>query len=201
MGRFDDKTFLVTGASSGIGRATSVRLAREGGRLILIARDQNRLEETRAMTEPRDHMIYTCDMTDDAAITEMLKSLREQSITLEGVVHCSGIHWLKPLTVTNAEGLQIMLASHVMSSIGLTRALIMQRLPSKAGCSIIWLSSVAAMRGGAGTVEYAAAKGAQISAARVLAVELAKRKIRVNVIAPGLVRTPQSDAYLSKMTP
>jgi NAD(P)-dependent dehydrogenase (short-subunit alcohol dehydrogenase family) len=103
--------------------------------------------------------------------------------------------------MTDQAALLQMLTSHVLSSIALTRALVTCRLAAKDGCAVVWLSSAAALQGNAGTVAYAAAKGALISGARALAVELARRKLRINVIAPGVVRTPQSEAYLSSFTP
>ena len=206
MMRFQDQTFLVTGASSGIGRSTVIRLASEGARIVLVARDYSRLSEAREdilkETNSRsDHLIYSCDVSDEEAVIAMAKDLRKQGISLNGLVHCAGIHWLRPLQVTNSAVLQEMLTSHVVSSIAITRAIVTRRLATKEGCSIVWLSSAAALQGEAGTVAYAAAKGALISAVRALAVELARRNIRINAIAPGVVRTPQSESFLSNLSP
>jgi NAD(P)-dependent dehydrogenase (short-subunit alcohol dehydrogenase family) len=131
----------------------------------------------------------------------MAQELRADNITLDGIVHCAGIHWLRPLQLTDQKALLEMFNSHVASSVALTRAVISGRLVAEGGMSIVWLSSAAALQGGAGSLAYAAAKGALISAARVLAVELAGRKVRINVIAPGVVRTPQSEAFLSRLSP
>lgn len=199
--RFQGQTILVTGASSGIGRASALRLAQEGGRIVLVARNVPRLEKTCTELAGGGHVVRPCDVTNEAAVIEMTNELRKEVGALNGVVHCAGIHWLRPLQITDSESLQEMLASHIVSSIALTRAVVTRRLASKEGCSVVWLSSAAALKGGAGTVAYAAAKGALISAARALAVELARRKIRINVIAPGVVHTPQSEAFLSKLPP
>lgn len=201
MTRFHGKTILITGAASGIGRATAVRVAQEGATLVLIGRNIGRLNEVKQSLRENPHLIYECDTTDENAIVAFCASLRAQGMILNGVVHCAGIHWLRPLQLTDSQSMQEMLNSHVVSSVALTRAVITSKLASKEGCSIVWISSVAAFQGGAGTVAYSAAKGGMISAARVLAVELARRKARVNVIAPGVVRTPQSDAFLSQLTP
>ena len=201
MTRFQGQTILVTGASSGIGRASAMRLAEEGARIVLVARNLPRLEETCVQLARTGHLVHSCDVTNEAAVIEMANELRKNVGALNGVVHCAGIHWLRPLQITDSDALQEMLTSHVVSSIALTRAVVTRRLAAKEGCSIIWFSSAAALQGGAGTVAYAAAKGALISAARVLAVELARRKIRVNVIAPGVVHTPQSEAFLSNLAP
>jgi len=161
----------------------------------------DRLNKVKQCLGENHHLIHECDTTDENAIVNFCAALRSQGITLGGVVHCAGIHWLRPLQLTDSQSLQEMLNSHVVSSVALTRGVITNRLASKDGCSIVWISSVAALQGGAGTVAYSAAKGGMISAARVLAVELARRKIRVNVIAPGVVRTPQSEVFLSQLTP
>jgi NAD(P)-dependent dehydrogenase (short-subunit alcohol dehydrogenase family) len=199
--RFANQTILVTGASSGIGRATAIRLATEGARLVLLARDAGRLDETKAALSGDGHACQVCDVTDEIAVAATLKDLKTMVAELHGLVHCAGIHWLRPLQLTDTAALQQMLTSHVVSSLAMTRGLIAQRLAAKDGCSVVWLSSAAALRGGAGSVAYSAAKGAMISATRTLAVELARRKIRVNAIAPGAVRTPQSEAYLSSLPP
>ena len=201
MNRFSGRTFLVTGAGSGIGRASAIRLADEGGRIIAVDRDHPRLCETASKLRDGNHVIRLTDTTDESALIRMTGELHNDSVTVDGVVHCAGIHWLRPLQLTDQKALLEMLISHVVSSIALTRAVVASRLVPEGGASIIWLSSTAALQGGAGTVAYSAAKGALISAARVLAVELAKRKVRINVIAPGVVRTPQSDAFLSKLSP
>jgi NAD(P)-dependent dehydrogenase (short-subunit alcohol dehydrogenase family) len=76
---------------------------------------------------------------------------------------------------------------------------VMTKAASREGAGVVWLSSAAALRGTAAFGAYAAAKGALISAARVAAVELASRKVRVNVIAAGVVRTAMSEAWLGKL--
>jgi NAD(P)-dependent dehydrogenase (short-subunit alcohol dehydrogenase family) len=200
MNRFSGRTFMITGAGSGIGRASAIRLAEEGGRIIAVDRDQRSVSDTASRLNGENHSVQFVDTTDELALIRMAGELHSSSVTLDGVVHCAGIHWLRPLQLTDQKALLEMLNSHVVSSIALTRAVVTSRLVPEEGTSVIWLSSTAALKGGAGTLAYSAAKGALISAVRVLAVELAKRKVRVNVIAPGVVRTPQSAAFLSKLS-
>jgi NAD(P)-dependent dehydrogenase (short-subunit alcohol dehydrogenase family) len=200
MNRFQGRTVLITGAASGIGRASASRLAEEGARIVLVDRNASGLDETLAAIGPT-HLARVCDTTDEEALTAMSSELRTQIDSLNGIVHCAGAHWLRPLSLMDSKSLREMLDSHVVSSVALARALMTQRLFAKEGCSMVWFSSAAALQGGAGTVAYAAAKGALISAARVLAVELARRKVRVNVIVPGVVRTPQGNAFLANLTP
>jgi NAD(P)-dependent dehydrogenase (short-subunit alcohol dehydrogenase family) len=198
---FAAQNILVTGASSGIGAATALRLASAGARLVLVGRDADRLQQTFTALTGNGHLSYQCDLTDETATIDLLKTIRTEVSELHGMAHCAGNHWLKPLQLTDNASLHEMLDSHVGSSIILARGLLSSRLTPKSGCAIVWISSVAALQGGAGSLAYAAAKGAMISAMRVLAVELARRKIRINTVVPGVVQTPQSAAFLSQLTP
>jgi NAD(P)-dependent dehydrogenase (short-subunit alcohol dehydrogenase family) len=198
---FQAQNILVTGASSGIGAATAIRLAAAGARLVLVGRDADRLQQTLTALVGTGHLSYQCDLTDEIAVIDLLKTIKTEISELHGMAHCAGNHWLKPLQLTDSASLREMMDSHVGSSISLARGLISSRLAPKTGCAIVWISSVAALQGGAGSLAYAAAKGAMISAMRVLAVELARRKIRINIVIPGVVQTPQSAAFLSQLTP
>jgi NAD(P)-dependent dehydrogenase (short-subunit alcohol dehydrogenase family) len=200
VSRFAGRTVLVTGASSGLGRATAERVASEGGRVLLVARDGGRLEQVRGSLPGSDHVARTCDVTDEVALTALVTELKELGGEVHGVFHAAGIHWLRPLQLTDATSLKAMLESHVVSSFALTRALVQKRLTAKQGCSMVWMTSAAALRGGAGASAYAAAKGALVAAVRALANELVRRAIRVNAIAAGVVRTPQSEAWLGQLT-
>jgi NAD(P)-dependent dehydrogenase (short-subunit alcohol dehydrogenase family) len=103
--------------------------------------------------------------------------------------------------VTTSDLFQEMLDSHLKSTFHLLKESLAQRAFAPSGASIVLLSSAAALQGGPGSFAYATAKGGMISATRVAAMELANRKIRVNTILPGVVDTPQSRAFLDKMSP
>lgn len=199
MTRFAGKTYLITGASSGIGRATAVRLATEGAQCILVARNEERLSEALRDLGGTGHRLHTLDTTDEAALKAFAKTLSTEGVTLDGICHCAGIHWLRPLKITSSEHVHQMLASHVASSFAVTKAFALSKLASRDGFSVVLLSSAAALKGEAGAAAYSAAKGAVIAAARSLAVELASRNCRVNVVSPGVVESPMSHAFLSKL--
>ena len=191
---------MVTGASSGIGLAVVHRLAREGAALFAVARSSDKLMASQPSEAQEWHGVC-CDLTDVFAIKGMVDQLRTERVVLDGLVHCAGVHALRPLKLLGAEELNRMYASHVVSAIELVRYLVNARLFAAAGASVVLLSSAAALRGGGGTIAYAAAKGAVIAAGRCLATELASKKLRVNVISPGVVRTPQSEAFLAGLAP
>ncbi len=201
MSRFAGRTVLVTGASSGIGQATARRVAGEGARAVLVSLDGDPLEATRAaLPGPEQHLARVCDMTDEVAVGALVEDLKKEVGAIHGVAHAAGIHWLRPLQLTDSASLRQMLDSHVVSAVALTRAVVGKKVIADGG-SIVWFSSAAALEGGAGTTAYAAAKGALISAARVVAVELARKKVRVNVVVPGVVDTPQGQGFLAKLAP
>lgn len=199
MNGIDGRHVLVTGACSGIGRATAVRLAQEGAHVVLVDKRADALDGAIAGLTGSGHWGRLCDLTNEDETIALAEAVRSRGIQLSGLVHCAGIHWVRPLQVTDSARMLEMLQSHVTSAVAVTRAVITKRVVAAEGCSVVWMSSAAALKGGAGTTAYAAAKGALIAAARVLAVELARRRVRVNVLAPGVVRTPQGEAFLASL--
>jgi len=134
-------------------------------------------------------------------VSALFARLRNQGIQLGGIVHLAGIHWLRPIQVTSGSQFQEMLDSHLKSALYLLREGIAHRAFPKSGASVVFISSAAALQGGPGSFAYATAKAGLLAATRVAATEFAARKIRVNVILPGVVDTPQSRSFLEKLSP
>jgi NAD(P)-dependent dehydrogenase (short-subunit alcohol dehydrogenase family) len=198
--RFEGKTVLVTGASSGIGCATASRLALEGARIIAVARERVRLEQAAAeWSHPERHLVMNFDAGSEEAVELATAELRAKSGPLDAAVLCAGRHGLRPLQVAKSIHMDEMIAANIKSTLLCTKAF--ARCSNPGGGAVVWFSSAAALIGNPGEVLYAAAKGALISACRAVAVELAARRIRVNVVAPGVVETPMSGAWLGRLTP
>lgn len=195
----DGKNIMVTGASSGIGRATAVLLAGLGARVIGLGRDQGRLDETRAMMAAGDHLMRSVDLVDSSALSAFSDELKEKGIRVDGLVHAAGISGTLPLQVVSEEKMDHFIETNITATIRVTQAVTKKNIFSPDGGSIVWLSSVMAHAGESGKSLYALTKGALTAAARSLAIELAPRKIRVNCIAPGVVETPMvAGAYYSQ---
>jgi NAD(P)-dependent dehydrogenase (short-subunit alcohol dehydrogenase family) len=198
--RFENKRVLVTGASSGIGFAAAAQLAREGAKIIAVARDLKRLEQAiQQWSEPAKHVALPFDVRDEDAVDAAALTMKQSKEPLDGAVLCAGQHALRPLQVTKLQWMNELLASNLTATLLCSKLVL--KAASNEGCSLVWLSSVAALTGNAAEIVYSAAKGALISACRSAAVEFSTRRIRVNVVAPAVVETPMSTAWLTALAP
>lgn len=197
MNRFEGRLVLVTGASSGIGLAVAQRLASEGARVVGVARDEARLQAAIATLPGAGHKAIAADVS----VWSQLDAVMAEGRTGGGfaaAVCGAGAHDMRPIAVLDADQLRASFDANVVTAMNTTKAL--SKASRKEGAAVVWLSSVAAIRATAGFAAYSAAKGALLSAARVAAVELAGRKIRVNVIVAGVVQTAMSAGWLGKLT-
>ncbi len=195
MSDFSGKRILVTGASSGLGLACASALASDGAQLVVAAR---RMDELTAHF-PAPHLAIGCDVSREEDCKALAAQLKQQGIALDGTVLAAGAQTVKPLMMESQASLNASWSINVFGSLGLLAVLLKSRLIAK-GAGIVLFSSAAASAGGAGLAGYAASKGALEAATRSLALELASQGIRVNAIAPGVVESPMSSQYLSRMT-
>lgn len=184
-----ERHYLVTGASSGLGRQTSIMLSRLGATVSLVARNEEKLRETAGMMEGGGNYVYPFDVTHVEEIEELVKEIVRQGGKLDGFVHCAGIATVKPLSMTKHDFMQEMMGIHVLSFVEFVRSMSKKKLSNDGG-SIVAVSSAGAKRGDKGKVAYTIVKGALDAAVRSLAVELGERqKIRVNTVNPGWIKT------------
>jgi NAD(P)-dependent dehydrogenase (short-subunit alcohol dehydrogenase family) len=194
LNEFAGKRFLVTGASSGLGKACAEALVRDGGQLVVPGRREQALLEM----FPPPHLVVVGDLREEEFHKRLAAGLKQAGQSLHGVVLAAGVQEIRPLMMESAASLAKSWDVNVFGSLGLLAQLLKLRLIEKGG-SIVLFSSAAASAGGAGMVGYAASKGAIEAATRSLAVELASQRIRVNAVAPGVVRTPMSESYLRRL--
>ncbi len=182
------KTVLVTGASSGIGRAVAVECARVGARIVISGRNQERLDETMAMMNAvgdGGHTAFIADITDPAQLDGLVEFAGE----IDGVVHSAGIDGVTPVRMLRQSFMQSVLDGNFMAPVMLTQKLLYKK-SLRNGASIVFLSSIAAHSGTVGVGPYSASKGALEGMMRCLALEIAPRGMRANALAPGMVDTP-----------
>ncbi|HON17723.1 MAG TPA: SDR family oxidoreductase [Salinivirgaceae bacterium] len=189
----EGKTILITGASSGIGRQCSISASQQGAKIILLARNTEKLEETNCQTiSPNDNRIVSLDLSDPKAIESTIAELKKMDVTLDGLVHSAGISATLPLTFSTPEKVKQLMDVNVYGGYELIRLLVKNGLFSNKGASIVLISSVMGSVGESAKSMYAMSKGAIHGMVKSLSIELAKKNIRVNAIAPGVVETPLS---------
>ncbi len=178
------KTLLVTGASSGIGRAVSVRCAQMGATVFLTGRNHQRLAETHAMLPGGLHNFISADLTQPGDIENLVRELP----ALDGVVHCAGVGSRTLCKFMTHDDLRYAMQANYEGPALLQTALLQKKKINKQA-SVVFVASRAAQAPSIGNAAYSASKGALISYARCLALELAPRKVRVNCICPAMVWT------------
>ena len=176
------KTILITGASSGIGRAIAISCSEMGARLVLNGRNSLRLDETLALTSGDGHIKLISDLTDD--LSDMVTGLPH----LDGVVHCAGIGHAKLCKQIVSSEVDTVMAVNFKAPVLLQSELLRQKKINK-GASIVFIASIGYHYPNIGNALYCASKGALISYANCLKLELAPRQIRVNCISPGMIWT------------
>jgi len=181
----EGKTILVTGASSGIGRAIAIEVARMGGLPVLSGRDADRLAETVALLPIGSSLELPADLT----LEDSRNALVEACPALDGVVFSAGLAALRPMRMVNEDHLRQMLQVNYEAPVLLTQRLL-ARKKLNAGASLLYITATAAHLSPLATGAYAGAKAALQSTVRTLASEHAKSRIRANCIAPGYVNTP-----------
>ena len=182
------KTVLVTGASSGLGRQIAISCSRMGARLVVSGRDATRLGATFAELEGGGHVLKTADLTQGAEI----QALVEVAGTVDGVVHSAGLQRLSPIRLLSESLLMEIISNNFVGPVMLTQRLLIRNAIADGG-AIVFLSSTAAHVGTAGVGPYSSMKAALHGLTRCLALEQAKRRVRVNCIAPSAVETPLWD--------
>lgn len=181
----EGKTILITGASSGIGKAVAQECATAGATCIITARNEERLLETFNNLDGEGHQFVMADLNNP----DDIETIVEQMPKLNGIVSCAGIVETKMLKFTEEDDLLRLFNTNAFSSIRLIRTLVQQKKLKKEA-SIVIISSVSGVKCGyLGGSIYGATKGALEGFVKATALELAPQKIRVNTITPGMVET------------
>lgn len=183
------RRLLVTGASSGIGRQIAISCAEMGGTVVLTGRHGERLHDTLGHLAGSGHRAVAADLLETGAIDRVVADAG----ALDGVVHAAGIARMVPFRMISHAHLGDVLGLNVHAPLLLTKALLAKRSLQQ-GASIVFVGAVASEVGPVATAVYSASKAALLGAARTLALEVAKHKMRANVLSPGYVRTPLLDA-------
>ena len=188
------KRILVTGASSGIGRACAIAAAQMGASIILTGRREAALEETRTQCPGDGHAVVAGDIT----LPDFMPELAEKGGKIDGLVHAAGIGPMCPVGMLTQEHVDAVMKTNYYPFLELMKHYSKKKNRNDR-LSVVAISSVAAASGWGGVAAYCGSKGALSASVRALAMELAVKGIRVNAVCPGHIRTPLYEAGASGM--
>ena len=181
----ENKTILVTGASSGIGRAIAIECSKMGAQVVITGRNEQRLQETYRLLEGTQPTYIVADLSKK----EDIETVVNQIDHLNGLVNCAGLTIPKPFKFLQEEDIQEVMTVNFNAPLLLTQLLIKKKKLQKAS-SIVFISSISGTKVSyIGNSIYSASKGAINGICKGLALELASQQIRVNTVIPGMVET------------
>lgn len=192
------KHIFISGASSGIGREAAITMASCGARISLCGRDEVRLEETRSVLRGDGHRIFSADFGRFDEAHDVLVAASKPDDPFQAVFHSAGVASLRIAKLYNQEHVENVFAASVTGAMAIAKACAKRKVLDDSG-SIIFMSSVAGIRGRAGMGGYAASKAAIGGLTRALAAEFAARHVRVNEIVSGAVETPMHGGIVKNL--
>ncbi|MFA5531198.1 MAG: SDR family oxidoreductase [Thiohalomonadaceae bacterium] len=182
------RKILVTGASSGIGRETSILLSQIGADVMMIGRNGEELEKTFEKMEEGKHKVFSFDLSnlkDISLLIDRIVSIDDRK--LNGLVHCAGISVKLPLRNLDYKAMDETMRINYYSYIELVKNYALRK--NSSGGSIVGISSIASPMGEKAQTNYSASKAAMDAATRTLAQELCSKGIRINTVLPGMTKT------------
>lgn len=189
MDRFEGRRVVLTGAGSGIGRATAVRLVAEGATVFAIDRDEQGLAGTAGLVADRARFrAHVADLAEESAVVAASRAALSSLDGLDALVNVAGMLRTTPIVGLDLDVCRQIMAVNLWAPVTLCRELV-AHLPDGSGV-VVNTTSTAATKAHPGMTGYAASKGALLSFSYTLAAELAPRRIRVVPVSPGGVATP-----------
>ena len=190
-----DRHVLVTGASSGIGRETAILLSKCGAVVSFVGRREEALKQTLNELEGSGHHYYCCDLSVTDNIADLVHSVVNNTSPVDGFIHCAGIGCNLPISYTKTETIESLMRTNFYSFAELIR-LLSKKNNYNHGASFIGVSSVASIKGDKSQGAYAASKAAMNAYIHPASKELANKKIRVNTVAFGVIKTEAYKKFL-----
>lgn len=190
-----NKTILITGASSGIGRETAIKCSEMGAKIILTARNKERLAETEKKLSGTGHKSMSCDLSKEMELKDFILQLGH----LDGLVNCAGVVNPFPIGFLSRQKIEETLLPNFYAVVELTNLLLKNKKINN-NASLIFLSSVSGQHPHKGGSMYAASKAAVEAFSKTVALEFYSKGIRSNCISPAMVKTEMYDSAAASMT-
>jgi NAD(P)-dependent dehydrogenase (short-subunit alcohol dehydrogenase family) len=197
---FNDRPVVITGAASGIGRASPIAFARRGARVALLDVAREGLDATADLLPGTNHMTLQCDVADVDAVSNAFQAVVQTFGGINVLVNNAGINPPIPSTLEVDQEFYDRVMDVNVKGIFFCAQAAARTMATGHGGVIVNLASVSGMIGWGGSSVYSASKGAVIALTKVLAVEFAPVGIRVNAVCPGSVRTPMVEDNLRRLS-
>ena len=197
----EGKVILVTGASSGIGRACAISVSEAGGSVIITGRDVNRLDETRRRIKEKRCYSFTQELTEYGLTGAHIENAVSVLGKIDGFIHAAGIEDPAPFRQMTPEKYLRIFKINVIAGFELVRIISNKKYVPDSGASYVFISSVMAVLGKPGLVGYCSSKAALVAGVKAIALELAPKKIRVNSVLPGIVEDTEMTKNLFRILP
>lgn len=193
--KLEGKHILVTGASSGIGAQTAIKLSNYGAKVIVTGRDADRLAKTLENLIGKGHQSIIADLTDAKALKSLINTIE----SLDGMVYCAGKIKPFPLKFLTEKYIEDIFSINYNAAVQLVAQLLKSKKINKES-SMVFISSISSTYAHKGGTVYSSSKAALDSLSKNIAIELAPQKIRSNVINAGMVKTPLFDDAVNAVT-
>lgn len=194
--------YLVTGSTSGIGMKVAQLLNSLGAFIVICGRNQEKLNELKInLTNPECSEVFLIDLLEEFSAKSFLKLSVNNSGLFSGMVHCAGLDITKPYKLLKQSDFDLLNRLNITAPFQLAKELVNKSIFSQEGGSIVWTSSVMGSLGQKGKIAYTSSKASVDGLVKSFALELASKKIRVNSIAPGIVKTPLTIDLFEKISP
>ncbi|MDD3300589.1 MAG: SDR family NAD(P)-dependent oxidoreductase [Bacteroidales bacterium] len=181
------KNVIITGASSGIGRACAIECSNSGARVHLVARNLEKLREVFIELGENAHTINSLDVTSSEEIEPLVREIVDTHGKIDGFIHSAGVQYILPVRAMNKQRYIDVLSLNTIAAFEFSRVLSKKSYCASSGLSLVFISSVMSVAANAGLTSYCASKAALVGGARAMAIELASKNIRVNCVSPGTV--------------
>lgn len=195
---FSGKRFIVTGAGSGIGKATAVRLSEQGAEVCLFVLNNEQADEVMPCLSGSGHRSYVKDLSESGGYKEIFDDIVSDGHKIDGLVHCAGIAKILPITLLNKANMDGSMTINLYSFAEMVSLLSKKKYHDKA--SIVGISSIAVRYPQKCQEIYAATKAAMNAMVTSMAIELADKNIRINTVMPGSVNTPMLNESFENKT-
>ena len=198
---FQNQTIIVTGGGSGIGRCTAHELASLGAKVLIVGRNSEKLDKVvqEIRTVGGKVYAYSCDIRQEAAVTELISSIKQEHGVIHGLVNNAGGQYMTPLAQISAKGFDAVVQTNLNGGFLMMRECLKQSMQEHGG-SIV--NIVADMWGSMpGMAHSGAARAGMVSLTETAALEWAQFGVRVNAVAPGYIASSGMDHYPAEAGP